>query len=195
MTTDVPLFLLQTVLFPGGRLNARVFEKRYLDMITACLKTDRPFGVCLIKRGNEVGPAAEPHDVGALARVVECDMDKPGILQIVVRGTERFRIRETRIRKDQLLVADVEPLTDTSATIVGRHERLIDALKRVLEQAGDDAYFAPPQWQDAAWVSGRLAELLPLPLGLKQALLEIDDISRRLDVLAELFPVSAAGQT
>jgi Lon protease-like protein len=176
------------VLFPGGRLSVRVFEKRYLDMITGCLKYDRPFGVCLIKRGSEVGPVADPQEIGTLARVVQCDMERPGILHIVTRGHERFRLLSSHVQKDQLLVGQVEILAESAAVIAPRHERLVDALKRVLEQAGEDAYFPPTQWHDAAWVSGRLAELLPLPMGLKQALLELDDINRRLDVLAELFP-------
>src|SRR5688500_4233024 len=78
--TDRPRFPLQAVLAPGGRRAVRVFEKRCLDMVTACMKADRAFGVCLIKRGAEVGTAAEPQDVGTLAHVVQCDMEQAGIL-------------------------------------------------------------------------------------------------------------------
>lgn len=187
--TELALFPLQTVLFPGGRLAVRVFEKRYLDMVTACMKADREFGVCLIKRGTEVGVAAEPQEVGTFARVMQCDMERAGILNIVMRGTGRFRAGTLRVQKDQLLLADVERLADAGTmALPERHERLREALRHVLEQAGEASYFPPPCWDDAAWVSGRLAELLPLPLGLKQALLELDDLGMRLDVLAELFP-------
>lgn len=188
LVAELPLFLLNTVLFPGGRLTVRVFEKRYFDMVTACLKSDRPFGVCLIKRGAEVGVAAEPQEVGALAHIVQCDLEQPGILQVVARGGGRFRVRATTRQKDQLVLAEIEPLAELSGAMPARHARLVEALRHVLEQAGDTSYFPPPQWQDAAWVSGRLVELLPLPLGLKQALLELDDIGMRLDVLAEFFP-------
>lgn len=188
---EVPLFLLNTVLFPGGRLTVRVFEKRYFDMVTTCLKSNRPFGVCLIKRGKEVGDAAEPQEVGTLAEIVQCDMEQPGILQVTARGAGRFRVRATVKQKDQLVLAHVESLTETVGTLPERHGRLVEALRRVLDQAGEQSYFPPPQWDDPAWVSGRLAELLPLPLGLKQALLELDDINTRLDVLAELFPPRA----
>jgi uncharacterized protein len=186
--TELPLFLLHTVLFPGGRLSVRVFEKRYFDMITACMKSSRPFGVCLIKRGNEVGSAAEPQEVGTLAEVVQCDMEQAGILQVVARGGGRFRVRTSAPRKDQLLLAEVDPLAEIAGPMPERHARLVEALRHVLKQAGEDSYFGPPRWEDAAWVSGRLVELLPLPLGLKQALLELDDIGMRLDVLAEFFP-------
>ena len=169
----------------------RVFEKRYVDMITACLKTDRPFGVCLIKRGHEVGVVAEPQEVGTLAQIVQCDLEQPGILQVVARCTERFRVRSTHAQKDQLLVAQVDSLPEVALPMPERHGRLIDVLRHLLEQTGDTGHFPPPRWDDAAWVSGRLAELLPLPLGLKQALLELDDMAMRLDVLAELFPTRA----
>lgn len=192
---ELPLFPLNTVLFPQGRLSLRVFERRYLDMVTACLKSKRPFGVCMIKHGAETGPAAEPQEVGTLARIVQCDLERPGILQIVARGEERFRVRTSAARKDQLLVADVEPLPALDGPMPAQHTRLTEALRHVLEQAGAEAWFPPARWEDAAWVSGRLVELLPLPLGLKQALLELDAVDMRLDVLAELFPRSGEGGT
>ena len=185
---DLPLFLLHAVLFPSGRLNVRVFEKRYVDMVTACLKTNQPFGVCLIKRGNEVGPAAEPQDVGTIAQVVHCDMEQAGILQVVAKGATRFRVKSTSLRKDQLVVAEAEQLPEIGGPMPERHGRLVEALRHVLQQSGENSFFPPPCWDEAAWVSGRLVELLPLPLGLKQALLELDDIEMRLDVLAEFFP-------
>lgn len=187
---ELPLFLLHTVLFPAGRLNVRIFEKRYVDMMAACLKTDRPFGVCLIKRGNEVGAAAEPQEIGTTAYVAHCDMERAGILQVSARGGSRFRIRTSLPQKDQLVVAEAELLPDIGGQMPERHRRLVDVLRHVLQQAGENSFFPPPKWDDAAWVSGRLAELLPMPLGLKQALLELDDIDMRLDVLAEFFPSS-----
>lgn len=193
IVAELPLFLLHTVLFPGGRLTVRVFEKRYFDMVTACLKSNRPFGVCLIKKGNEVGGAAEPQEVGTLAYVEQCDLEQPGILQVVAKGAGRFRVRATTQQKDQLVLADMEPLPAVAGPMPERHGRLVEALRHVLEQAGEKSYFAPPLWDDAAWVSGRLVELLPLPLGLKQALLELDDINMQLDVLAEFFPAAASG--
>lgn len=185
--TQVALFPLRVVLFPGGRLNVRVFERRYADMISTCLKTDSPFGVCLIKHGAEVGPAAEPQAVGTLAGIVHCDMEQPGILRVSARGGARFRIGSTEVRKDQSLLADVSMLPERRAKMRAGHQRLADALRHLLAQAGPESHFSPPQWDDAGWVGGRLAELLPLPVSLKQALLEMDEPAARLDVLAEFF--------
>ncbi len=69
---ELALFPLHAVLFPGGRLALRVFEKRYRDMVSACLKREDVFGVCLIRAGREVGAAAEPYPVGTTARILAC---------------------------------------------------------------------------------------------------------------------------
>src|SRR3569833_1363954 len=68
---DIPLFPLNTVLFPGGPLSLRIFEQRYLDMIRDCARTGSGFGVCMILHGREAGEAAVPAAVGTLARIVE----------------------------------------------------------------------------------------------------------------------------
>lgn len=115
-------------------------------------------------------------------------MDQPGILEIVARGTERIRLGELHTQPDQLVVAEVETLPDPVVAVPERHARLVEVLKQVLKQVGEEAWFAPAHFEDAGWLAGRLTELLPLPLGLKQALLELDDPVARLDVLAELFP-------
>ena len=87
---DVPLFPLNTVLFPGGLLPLRLFEQRYLEMAKGCLRDGTPFGVCLIREGAEVGTPATHEDVGCLARIVQWDMQQLGLLQLVAQGAERF---------------------------------------------------------------------------------------------------------
>lgn len=109
--SQLPLFPLNTVLCPGGVLPLRIFEQRYLDMIAGALKAgtaEAPaFGVCLIRSGNEVGAAAQPHAAGTLAHIAAVDMTQPGILHIVARGGRRFCIVATEIRPDRLLIGRV----------------------------------------------------------------------------------------
>ena len=110
-TREVPLFPLHTVLFPGGPLALRIFEPRYLDMVSECLRNDQPFGVCLIQSGNEAGVAASPHLTGTFARIVDWQSGDDGLLSISARGEQRFHVQETRIERDQLpaeMRADVE---------------------------------------------------------------------------------------
>ena len=96
--TDLPLFPLGTVLFPGGLLPLRVFEQRYLELVKSSMREQSPFGVCLIREGAEVGAPATPEPVGCLAHIVQWDMQQLGLLRIAARGAERFRIIERRLQ-------------------------------------------------------------------------------------------------
>jgi Lon protease-like protein len=107
---SVPLFPLQTVLFPGSLLPLRIFEARYMDMAKDCLKTGNPFGVCLIREGEEVGAPAVPEPVGCLARIADCDMEELGILKVRAEGLERFRIVDSRVGANGLIVGEIESL-------------------------------------------------------------------------------------
>ena len=93
----LPLFPLKTVLFPGGVLPIKVFEQRYIEMTKACLKDDRPFGVCLLTHGEEVaqrGPSTAPRvgsapefaTIGTVARITAWDMPQLGILYVKTEG-------------------------------------------------------------------------------------------------------------
>jgi len=180
---DVPLFPLNTVLFPGGRLPLRIFEQRYMEMAKACLRDGSPFGVCLIREGAEVGAPATPVDIGCLARIVEWDMEQLGVLQVVARGERRFRVLERRTQADGLQRATIELLDeDGDAEIPARCATCARLLERVIDERS--GLFEPPHRLDSsAWVSSRLAEILPLPLAVKQELLEIADGRARLERL------------
>ena len=91
---DLPLFPLNLVLFPGQQLPLHIFEPRYREMIGYCLENDSPFGVVLLREGEDVGPlAAEPHVIGTAARIVEAKRMPDGRMYIMVTGTKRFRVK------------------------------------------------------------------------------------------------------
>lgn len=184
---DVALFPLNAVLFPEGRLPLRIFEQRYMDMAKACLRDASPFGVCLIREGREVGAPAIPAAVGTLARISAWDMPQLGVLQVSVRGERRFRILARRLQRDGLARADIELLAeDQDAEIPSSCAACVKLLARVLEQ--QPALFELPHRLDsAAWVGARLAEVLPLPLALKQELLELSDAGTRIERLNALL--------
>lgn len=186
MSEEVALFPLHAVLFPGGRLPLRIFEQRYMEMAKACLKDNAPFGVCLIHQGKEVGEPAVPVGVGCLARIAEWDMPQLGVLQVTARGESRFRILHQRVQADGLVRASIEllpegddaPLPDAAARYAKLLERVIEQHPALLER--------PHRLDSSAWVSARLAELLPLPLEAKQALLETENGRARLEKLDAL---------
>lgn len=190
---ELPLFPLQTVLFPGGRLPLRIFEQRYLGMAKSCLRDGALFGVCLIREGREVGEPALPEEIGCTARLVEWDMPQLGLLQVVARGERRFRILGRRVQGDGLALAEIELLGDArDAPIDAQGDLCARVLRRIVEAAPPGLVEAPPRFESADWVSARLAELLPLSPAAKQRLLEMDEARDRLEVLRRL--ISASGQ-
>jgi hypothetical protein len=180
----VPIFPLNTVLFPGGLLPLRVFEARYMDMTRDCLKRDAPFGVCLIREGSEVGAPAVPEKIGCLAKILEWDMQQQGILNLKTRGGQRFRILEQRTGAQGLTTADVELIAPEPKTAV---PKAFAACPRLLEMVvadqGKPIFAEPHAFDDASWVGYRLAEILPVPLIAKQKLLELTDSLARLSIL------------
>ena len=189
--TDLPLFPLNAVLFPGGRLPLRIFEQRYMEMAKACLRDRQPFGVCLIREGTEVlhgeDAPAVPVEVGCLARISTWDMPQLGLLQVMALGEQRFRILERRVQADGLARGSIEVLPhDKDAPIPESCTQCVRLLERLIEQQG--SLFEPPHRLDSsAWVSARLAEVLPLPLPAKQELLELSDGRTRLERINSLL--------
>ncbi len=191
---ELPLFPLKTVLFPGGILPLRIFETRYLDMVSRCMRTDSGFGVVTIHQGNEAGDQpVSIHPVGTLARIVDFDQTDDGLLGITCLGVQRLRVIDHRIQPDRLLLGQVFWLPDDPAQPpLPSHEPLARVLRDLLEamENGEPrrhARFFAPDWENAAWIGNRLAEILPLPLHVRQALLEMTTPWERLDILLALF--------
>ena len=188
---DLPLFPLNTVLFPGGRLPLRIFEQRYMDMAKACLRDSSPFGVCLIREGREVGAPAIPADVGTLAHIGAWDMPQLGMLHITARGEQRFRIIERHVQPDGLARASIQILEgEVDSSVPEACSACVKLLERVIEQQSG-LFEQPHRLDSASWVSSRLAEILPLPLPAKQELLELSDARARIERLNELLRPSA----
>jgi Lon protease-like protein len=189
--TEIALFPLNTVLFPGGRLPLRIFEQRYMDMAKACLRDGARFGVCLIREGREVGAPAVPAETGTLARISAWDMPQLGLLHVTALGEQRFRILERRVQADGLAVGSIEILPEENdAAIPGNCVGCVKLLERVIEQQA--GLFEPPhRFDSASWVSARLAEILPLPLPAKQELLELTDARERIERLNALLRAPA----
>jgi Lon protease-like protein len=180
----IPIFPLNTVLFPGGVLPLKIFEVRYMDMAKDCLKNGTPFGVCLIREGEEVGTPAVPAPVGCLARIAECDVEDLGVLKVRAEGLDRFRIVSTETRKQGLIVGEVEALAaEAEAVDAPGLADCAEFLRKVIEGIGAQRFNEPFCFDDASWVGFRLSEILPLRNDVKQKLLELTDATLRLGVL------------
>jgi len=188
----IPLFPLKTVLFPGGLLPIKVFEQRYIDMAKACLAESRPFGVCLLTRGEEVAAqgagAPEIASVGTLARITDWDMPQLGILHVATVGEGRFQVRGQSVATSGLVTGEVLPIPPEPARRVGdTFAPLVSLLELIATRVGPQNFPAERNYDDASWVGYRLAELLPLPLSIKQSMLEINDADVRLQVLQKFL--------
>jgi uncharacterized protein len=186
MTEEQFIFPLGTVLFPGGTLPLKIFEQRYLEMTKACIRDNRPFGVCLIREGHEVGTPAVPETIGCLASIERWDMPQLGLFQLVARGGDRFRLLDTRVASNGLMSASIERIApDAPGAQIDSACR--EVLKLVIERVGESSFPAPIALDDASWVGFRLAEILPFDATVKQRLLEIQDAGERLEQLRELL--------
>jgi Lon protease-like protein len=195
---SLPLFPLGTVLFPGGVLPLRIFEVRYLDMIGRCHKAGAPFGVVLLTQGSEVqkpgGTEAFSH-VGTLATITDFDTPRAGLMMVRASGAQRFRITSSDQLRHGLWVADVERLpVDMSVPIPDDLKVTATALGKLIESlqqkaGGPDQMPLQGPWRldDCGWVANRWCELLPLPMQLKQRLMELDNPLVRLELVSDVL--------
>ena len=184
----LPLFPLNTVVFPGGHLPLRIFEQRYLDLVKRCIAEGSSFGICAIREGQEVGTPAVPCSVGTRVRIVEWDMPQTGIFHIDTEGLDRFVIRSTHTEASGLLVGQVETVSlEAPAAIPEEYELAAEVLQHIIGEYGESRFPPPHALDDAVWVGYRLSEVLPLKLSMRQDLLEMNDSVARLRILVEIL--------
>lgn len=210
--SSLPLFPLGTVLFPGGLLPLRIFEVRYLDMIGKCHKTGAPFGIVSLTEGSEVrrvvdatSKDAKPtgdafaheafNTVGTLATITEFSVPQPGLMVIQCSGIHRFKIARQEKLRHGLWIADVTRMDDDLPVRVPSDlQKTVDALAKLirnLQQSDAPAeklpVLAPYRLDDCGWVANRWCELLPIPLLLKQQLMELDNPLLRLELVGDIL--------
>ncbi|MEQ1880258.1 MAG: LON peptidase substrate-binding domain-containing protein [Burkholderiales bacterium] len=185
---ELPIFPLNTVLFPGGLLPLRIFEQRYLDMTKECIRSSTAFGVCRIREGLEVGVPAIPEEIGCTADIREWEMPHLGMFHLVTQGAQPFRILEHTTQNNGLIRAKIELLEEISGE---ENAAIVSFCRQVLEQAiqrlGSENFPPPLDYANPRWVSYRLAEVLPLPAEDKQSLLEQREDAARLELLHALL--------
>ncbi len=191
---SLPLFPLHAVLLPSARMQLRIFEPRYLDLVSNCARNNGGFGVCAIVEGDEAGKPSIPVAIGTEAKIVDFTTLPDGLLGITVEGGRRFHVERTRVRDNGLIVADVSWLDEpASARLAVEHELLATLLRRLIERMGGAHAGADASaYEDAGWVGWRLAELLPIALADRQMLLQESDpqarLQRLLGLIAQLQP-------
>ncbi len=186
MPVEIHIIPLNTVLFPGGVLPLKIFEQRYLEMTKVCISEDRPFGVCLIKEGQETGTPAVPQEIGCLARIAQWDMPQLGVFQLRTEGTQRFRIVRSSVEKNGLIAAAIETLP-LEPEVAPLDTLCSEVLQAIIAKVGAEHFPAPYRFDDAAWIGYRLSEVLPIGLDAKQRLLQMSDPLARLSELGRIL--------
>lgn len=193
-SAELSLFPLQAVLFPGGLLTLKVFEARYLDLMASCLRDRKPFGVVALRHGGEVRDPKRPvgfETTGVLAELLDVDSTQSGILHVRCRGTSRFSVRSSRQQDDGLWLADSRSIPDDAiVTPVPAHGDTVRGLANAiatLKAQGAQPFLEPYELDSAGWVANRWCEILPIPLGAKQKLMELNDPSMRLQLVDDFL--------
>ena len=187
--SEIALFPLHTVLFPGGPLPLRIFETRYTDMVRNCMREQQPFGVVLIQEGEEAGPVATTATVGCSARIVDFYTLQDGLLGISCVGERKFSVLRVWRAPDGLNVGEVswrEP--EPRITLPEEYAQFGATVRRAVEELAEHYQHVEKHFDDAAWIGARITELIPIGLNEKQVLLELDDPIARLDALLSLVP-------
>jgi Lon protease-like protein len=205
---ELPLFPLQTVLFPDGTLALQIFELRYLDMIARCHRSGAPFGVVALSEGEEVrrpAPAAAGDgyapeaffEVGTLARITQLERPQPGLLRIRCLGLQRFRLERSALGKyglwsgsarrlaDDAVVSVPEDLAPTRSALQALVRNIEHSVRQSGESGSEVPVHRPYRWDDCGWLANRWCELLPLEREHKQRLLALDSPLLRLELVSD----------
>jgi uncharacterized protein len=188
----LPLFPLHSVLFPGARLNLKVFEARYLDLVSRCLRDRQPFGAICLRQGSEVrggNEAVQLESTGVLAHLEDVDAEQAGLLRVRCVGGQRFEIDEPAQQDDGLWVArawllDEDIQVAPQIALLPTVKALASAIG-ALERKSGSPFSRPYRFDEAGWVANRWCELLPISLAAKQKLMELDDPQMRLRLVDE----------
>ena len=200
--TQLPLFPLGTVLFPGALLPLQLFELRYLQMIGECERQGTGFGVVTLSQGREVhrpGEAAEQFEaMGTRVQIERIERPQPGLVMVWCRGVEKFRIEATQQRSDGLWTGQVqalppEPTVQVPDDLQHLSVQMHEVLTQLSAQPSEVPHWAEAwRLQDCGWLSNRWGELLPLPLQMKYRLFALQEPLVRLELIGDMVAPAQA---
>jgi uncharacterized protein len=192
--TELALFPLQTVLFPGGLLGLKVFETRYLDMVSDCLRSGRSFCVVALRKGREAKVSDEAvafETVGTQARILDVDSAQAGILTVRCVGAQRHTLTAARQQSDGLWLAQASEIPDDE--VVAPPPAMLETVRGLanaiasLKGQGSEPFLEPYAFDNAGWVANRWCEILPISKAAKQKLMELPDALVRLQLVDDFL--------
>ncbi len=184
----IPIFPLNRVVFPDSLLRLQIFEQRYLQMISEQLAKGEGFGVCLIKKGNEVGTPATPFMQGTYVEIIDFDQADTGLLNICCQGLQRFKINNLEVLESKLLSANVSWLQNNkSQSLADDQSELVDLLIDLSQHPQVEIIDDQDKWSELGFVMQRLTEYLPISERQKQALLETNCLELQQAILFQMI--------
>ena len=182
----IPIFPLRTIFFPGSKLPLRIFEPRYLDMVSACMRSKREFGIILSRKVPQPG-MLETYATGTLAKIIDWNQGNDGLLGIIVLGTKKFELMSMVRQEDGLNIGEIKIIErEEDFKAPPNFDNMISLLEAILDDI--DLYEDREKFfESASWASFRFAEILPLKIEDKQKCLEFDDPILRLNFLEPLI--------
>ena len=190
----IALFPLSTVLLPGGRMRLQIFEPRYLDLVSRCLKGEQQgFGVVWLRQGKEVYKQETDADnrlsqVGTMARIVDWDSLPNGLLGITIEGDKKFRLVSSFQQPDHLNMAEVEWVAaEPQIALPEQSDELTALLSQLLQHPHLARMELSAEVADVSTLSFLLTQLLPFPEETKFQLLAMSDPVARLQCVTELL--------
>ncbi|WP_111497344.1 MULTISPECIES: LON peptidase substrate-binding domain-containing protein [Marinobacter] len=184
----VPIFPLNSIVLPKGRIPLQLFEPRYIDMLTRCLKDDRGFVIVLLREGLETDTLAAFYDIGTYVRIVDFQQLENGLLGITVEGAYKVAVLKSWQAPDGLNMGDVEGLQmEEDLPLPDRMTEMAVVLKALLRHPVVKDLEMAVDFDNARDVGWRLTELLPLERQDKQRLMELQDPLERLDHLHDIL--------
>lgn len=181
------LFPLNTVMFPGSILPLQIFEQRYLNLITECMKQQTGFVTVLISEGKEVGSTPKIYCTGCYVDIIDWDALPNGLLGISIQAKHRVLLSNSSVKDDGLLLAEATPIKstiDNRPPLPEAFRPLPETLKQLLKHPFAAQYKDKVDFTNTADVCYRLSELLPISNKQKQLLLETETTEQMLDQLA-----------
>lgn len=188
--SELRLFPLQTVLFPGMALPLHVFEDRYRQLISECVEASEPFGIALIREGEEVGGGAIPHDIGTTARIDSLQTDDAGRIQLLAMGERRFRVTELHHDRPYPWAEVSYPEdegTDVPDSLLARARDRYGSLLRLRMVASGEYVREVDTPSDAAKLADTVGAAIAVSPETRQELLEAIDVTRRLELALALM--------
>tara|TARA_B100000949_G_C14279301_1_gene451077 strand:- start:1991 stop:2590 length:600 start_codon:yes stop_codon:yes gene_type:complete len=188
MTSKVPIFPLRSIVLPGGLFPLRIFERRYLDMVTECIKTDQGFCISLVRTEKPNSYVTDIYEYGSWVKISDWNKLEDGLLGITVEGKNIARISNTSLDHENLLRGEIEKLDlEKEYLIPQKYLTLSKFYKKIYPNLKSFIDTKEEKFADASWIGYRLTELLPIDLELKAELISISNAIERLEKINQIM--------